>query len=124
MNCYENIFRYAFTVISNIFVYGVTFFLLQFKACPDDPNNNNLTPADAPKFMILAFIVCGVGLLFQIIFHFGTKEDNSMEEYQRIDRASSFVMQESLNWKGYLKKREFYQVSRIQFCDFILYFVY
>ena len=96
--------------MSNIFVYAVTFFLLQFKACPDDPNNNNLTPDDAPKFMILTFVVCGVGVLFQLLFHFGTKEDNSMEEYQRIERASSFVMQKSLNWKGYLKTGEFYQV--------------
>jgi hypothetical protein len=101
--------------MSNIFVYGVTFFLLQFKACPDDPNNNNLTPADAPKFTILTFVVCGVGFISQIIFHFGTKEDNSMEEYQRVDRASSFVMQESLSWKGYLKKGEFYQVKFLNF---------
>jgi hypothetical protein len=97
--------------MSNIFVYGVTFFLLKYKTCPDDPNNNNnLTPSDAPKFMILTFIVCGVGIVFQVLFHVGTKEDNSLEEYQRNERSSSFVMQRSLNWKGYLKTAEFYQV--------------
>ena len=101
--------------MSNIFVYGVTFFLLQYKACPDDPNNTELTPSDAPKFMILTIIVCGVGLLFQLVFHFGTKEDNSMEEHQRIERSSSFVMQTSLNWRGYLKIKEFYLVRSLRF---------
>lgn len=98
--------------MSNIFVYGVTFFLLKYQSCPDE-DDSHLTPSDAPKFMILTFIVCGVGFLFQLIFHIGTKESNSTEEYQRSERASSFVMQRSLNWKGYLKTLRFYKVNNM-----------
>jgi hypothetical protein len=99
--------RYAFTVGSNIFVYVVAYLLLKYK---DDSHDNNLSPGDAPKFMILTFIVCGVGLLFQIIFHVGIKEDNSREEYQRDQPSRNFVVQRNLDWRGYLKSFKFYQV--------------
>jgi Na+/melibiose symporter-like transporter len=43
-----NAIRYSFTVASNLFIYGATFFLLKF----DDPNiDDDLTRKDAPKFM-------------------------------------------------------------------------
>jgi hypothetical protein len=122
--------RYAFTVISNIFVYGVTFILLQYTETDDHPIipidtstsadipivDNNLNPKDAPKFMILTFIVCGVGLVSQLIFHIGTKETCDGEqvvtekEREERERTKHFVMQTSLDWRGYLKTIRFYQV--------------
>lgn len=111
-----NSIRYAFTVMSNIFVYGCTYLLLKFKCDCDSSKSDNdqhLTPADAPKFTILVIIVCAVGLLFQVIFHLGTRESNDNQEEPSNERRRSFVMQESLNWKGYLKSAWFYKIAAI-----------
>src|SRR4051812_39576746 len=62
-----NAIRYAFTVSSNLFVYGMTYVLLRFNNSKES-DDNNLTPDDAPKFMHLTFIICGIGLIFQVIF--------------------------------------------------------
>jgi Na+/melibiose symporter-like transporter len=58
-----NAIRYAFTVMSNLFVYGVAFLLLKFhdSGSSSSEDDNNLSRNDSPKFMILSFIVCGVG---------------------------------------------------------------
>jgi hypothetical protein len=110
----------------------VTFLLLKYGNSHDDnpvipidtstaPDSNivdnNLNPSDAPKFMILTFIVCGVGLVSQIIFHIGTKEKYGAtqiiteREQEERERTKHFVMQTSLDWLGYLKTLRFYQVS-------------
>ncbi len=123
-----NAIRYAFTVMSNLFVYGMTYLLLRFSSLSssqtplglllgdgEDPDNN-LSPADAPKFMHLTFIICGVGLVFQVIFHIGTNEKNLRNDQEILDQtASSYLNHETLDWTGYLKCYRFYTVNEIRF---------
>lgn len=86
--------RYAFTVMSNLFVYIATFITLRVnigestsasavvrtsrssgsEAMAEDVSTQ-LTRADAPKFTFLSGIVCIVGLFTQIVFHLGTREN-------------------------------------------------
>ncbi|KFW81256.1 Major facilitator superfamily domain-containing protein 12, partial [Manacus vitellinus] len=66
-------FRYAFTVMANITVYGLTWLLLNFQT--DQPDHlEHLGPQDVPVFRNLALIVVGLGAVSSLIFHLGTKE--------------------------------------------------
>jgi Na+/melibiose symporter-like transporter len=105
-----NAIRYAFTVISNLFVYGVTFLLLKFNTSDSsgDPSND-LGPQDAQKFTYLTFIICGVGIIFQIIFHVGTKENNLSGNTELIESQANHV---PTNWRGFLKTYKFYTVNK------------
>jgi Na+/melibiose symporter-like transporter len=111
-----NAIRYAFTVACNLFVYGVTYLL--FKLNNSDQSDDNLSRADASKFMYLTFIVCGVGTIFQILFHCGTKEnvevDDLDENAQPKFVSRSYANQKALNWLGYLKSPSFYFVSKVR----------
>lgn len=105
--------RYAFTVMSNLFVYGMTYLLLRFNNDgQQSTDDTNLGPSDSPKFMHLTFIICGVGLIFQVVFHIGTNEKNL-----RNDEEISQTMNTSLSnhttqtWREYLKCYRFYTVS-------------
>jgi Na+/melibiose symporter-like transporter len=116
-----NAIRYAFTVMSNLFVYGMTYLLLRFSSLSDsqhaadsDDSSSDLTPDDAPKFMHLTFIMCGVGLVFQVIFHTGTNEKNLRNDQEILDQtASSYLNHETLDWTGYLKCYRFYTVRNL-----------
>jgi Na+/melibiose symporter-like transporter len=119
-----NAIRYAFTVISNLFVYGVTY--LFFRINQDGDIDQNLSRNDASKFMYISFIVTGVGILFQIIFYAGTKEECSpplvqldQEIEDNDDTVSTLPSEKSmelsgrsqeLNWLGYLRCSRFYIV--------------
>ncbi|KFW86029.1 Major facilitator superfamily domain-containing protein 12, partial [Phalacrocorax carbo] len=65
-------FRYAFTVMANITVYGLCL-LLYFQV--DQPDHTeHLGIQDVPIFRNLSLIVVGLGAVFSLIFHLGTKE--------------------------------------------------
>lgn len=99
--------RYAFTVLSSLFVYVVTYFSLRM--ANSNESNSQLTPADAPKFMYLSAIVSIVGLFFQIVFHFGTNEkravDSKSEESSACNRN---IKNECIS---HLKTSRFYTVG-------------
>ncbi|CAF0970252.1 unnamed protein product [Brachionus calyciflorus] len=110
-----NAIRYAFTVASNLFTYGAAFLLLKLNndASSDD---TNLSRDDAPKFMYLSIIVCVVGLIFQIIFHVGTNEENLLSEEEIREKSTSFSNRAKLDWAGYLKSYRFYLVAALYMC--------
>ncbi|NXI58202.1 MFS12 protein, partial [Chloroceryle aenea] len=65
-------FRYAFTVMANITVYGLAWLLLNFQV--DQPDRTeHLGIQDVPIFRNLSLIVVGLGAVFSLIFHLGTK---------------------------------------------------
>lgn len=127
--------RYAFTVMSSLFVYIVTYFSLssantftankvssdRSSAIITPPNidnvSSNLSQADSPKFTYLSLIVSIVGLLFQVVFHLGTNE----HKRRRTRVASSFSAEERApipesidfrhEWMTYLKSTRFYTVG-------------
>lgn len=108
-----NAIRYAFTVMSNLFVYVVTYIFLRLNSS-DSSEDSHLTRADAPKFTYLSAIVCTVGLLFQIIFHLGTNESCLMSDEQIQNYSNSLELK--LNWSGYLKNFRFYNVAVLYMC--------
>ena len=61
--------------------------------------------------MYLTIIVCAVGLLFQVLFHLGTREKISERELEYQEINSSYSNQPSRDWKGYLKSFSFYYLA-------------
>ncbi|KAI0214323.1 Major facilitator superfamily domain-containing protein 12 [Lamellibrachia satsuma] len=117
-----NAIRYTFTVLSNIVVYGVTWFLLG----TSQGTQRELTPADAPQFQKLVLILLAVGAVFGIIFHVGTKEDTSYEMNSAASDVNSVNSVNSLNdvpksntlrWSCWLKEHQFYQVALLYMCS-------
>lgn len=71
-----NAFRYAFTVVSNIFVFGVTWLILGISTDGSDPSQHeHIGPEDLVKFRQLVIIVIGVGAVHSLLFHIGVKEE-------------------------------------------------
>uniref|UniRef100_A0AAY4D741 Major facilitator superfamily domain containing 12 n=1 Tax=Denticeps clupeoides TaxID=299321 RepID=A0AAY4D741_9TELE len=108
-------YRYAFTVIANITVYGVAFLLFHFQAGQDDDLSakGSLGPLDIPIFRNLSLIVLGVGAVFSLLFHLGTREVKSVsdcDEHEPLmhSRARSSTQ---LHWKHWLLEPAFYQVA-------------
>ncbi|XP_030631472.1 major facilitator superfamily domain-containing protein 12a [Chanos chanos] len=121
-------YRYAFTVIANITVYAVAWLLFHFQSGQDDgPMADNLGPYDIPIFRDLSLIVLGIGALFSLLFHLGTKEKtgrpraeeegSSPDERQplvvRLTTASPSVL---LRWQHWLTEPSFYQVALLYMC--------
>uniref|UniRef100_A0A2P2ICJ4 Major facilitator superfamily domain-containing protein 12-like n=1 Tax=Hirondellea gigas TaxID=1518452 RepID=A0A2P2ICJ4_9CRUS len=96
-----NSIRYAFTVLSNLSVFAMTFVILEAESddvpsggddamngttlfpnefsSTKEPNgcgtsNSSLQPSDLIQFRTIALACVGVGLIFSIIFHLGVKE--------------------------------------------------
>ncbi|KAM9322538.1 major facilitator superfamily domain-containing protein 12-like [Pholidichthys leucotaenia] len=114
-------YRYAFTVIANITVYGVAYLLFHLQAGQDD-DNDILGPVDIPIFRNLSLIVLGVGTLFSIIFHVGTSERSiraarEEEEEEEVEGVRRPLLPRSdtpsvlLQWKCWLRQPSFYQVA-------------
>ncbi|KAK6311268.1 hypothetical protein J4Q44_G00193230 [Coregonus suidteri] len=131
-------YRYAFTVMANITVYAVAYLLFHFQTGSDeDPSlTETLGPIDIPIFRNLSLIVLGIGALFSLLFHLGTREekggageekggageenggageDEGEEEGERrplIPRPQAATpLQPLLRWKCWLKQPSFYQVA-------------
>lgn len=107
-----NAIRYAFTVISNLFVYAMAF--LFFKFNDEDENDYDLGRCDAPKFKWMAFIVIGTGIMFQCIFHAGTDEKCLLREEDEEDTQDK--NDNKLDWFGYLRYSRFYILAIIYMC--------
>ena len=94
---------------SNLFVYALTYLLLKFNT--NDSSDDDLNRDDAPKFMYLTIVVCAVGLLFQVVFHLGTREKQNQEETDIQVARSSYTNQRTKDWKDYLKSPSFWVLA-------------
>ncbi|KAM6331731.1 major facilitator superfamily domain-containing protein 12 isoform 3-T3 [Alca torda] len=111
-------FRYAFTVMANITVYSLAWLLLNFQV--DQPDRTeHLGIQDVPIFRNLSLIVVGLGAVFSLIFHLGTKEkpyppgslpqlDENMPLLQKETKSPASPL---LIWKDWLLEPAFYQVA-------------
>ena len=108
-----NSFRYAWTVVSNIFIYAVASALL---GAHQGGDRNDITPDDAYVFRTLTLIVVGVGLVCMIIFHVGIKESDipAEETEQRLSLSlTASGRLKRMTWKSFLREKQFYQCAFI-----------
>jgi Na+/melibiose symporter-like transporter len=111
-----NSYRYAWTVISNIFVYAMASILLGIDSGKDE---TDITSADAYIFRTLTFIVVGVGLICMIIFHVGLKESTQPAEeteYRVQLSLTSSGRLRRMTWRTFLREKQFYQCTFIWMC--------
>ncbi|XP_035279444.1 major facilitator superfamily domain-containing protein 12a isoform X1 [Anguilla anguilla] len=115
-------YRYAFTVVANVTVYAVAWLLFHFQTGgSEDPSiSDNLGRFDIPVFRDLALIALGIGVVFSLLFHLGTREkgrrseeaDSEPGERQPlIIRPETALPTRLLEWKHWLKEPAFYQVA-------------
>ena len=108
-----NSYRYAWTVISNIFVYAMASVLLGIQSGKD---KTDITPDDAYIFRTLTLIVIVIGLICMIIFHIGLKESDlpAEETEHRLQMSlTSSSRLKRMTWKTFLREKEFYQCALI-----------
>ncbi|XP_058019336.1 major facilitator superfamily domain-containing protein 12 isoform X2 [Ahaetulla prasina] len=114
-------FRYAFTVMANITVYGVAWFLLHFQIDPTKKLTEHLGRDDIPIFRNLSLIVIGCGSIFSLVFHLGTKENTrTVSRLPDPDEHSLLLpleqkqpIQPVLLWKHWFLEPAFYQVAML-----------
>lgn len=121
-------YRYAFTVVANITVYAIAYLLFHLQAGKEeDPSvSDALGPADIPVFRNLSLIVLGIGALFSVVFHLGTREkrrggegkrdeEEEEEEGERRPLISApqapAAVQPLLRWSDWFTQPSFYQVA-------------
>ncbi|XP_027327874.3 major facilitator superfamily domain-containing protein 12 isoform X2 [Anas platyrhynchos] len=110
-------FRYAFTVMANITVYGLAWLLLNLQV--DQPERTeHLGIQDVPVFRNLSLIVVGLGAVFSLIFHLGTKEKPyplgslpQPESTPLLQKEPTRCPRPLLAWKDWLLEPAFYQVA-------------
>ncbi|XP_067413482.1 major facilitator superfamily domain-containing protein 12 isoform X2 [Emydura macquarii macquarii] len=113
-------FRYAFTVVANITVYGVAWLLLHFQLGDSGPPEH-LGKSDIHVFRNLALIVVGVGAVFSLLFHLGTRErrhpqarlPEPEEHTPLLQRGQKSPPRPLLLWKHWLREPAFYQVAML-----------
>ncbi|KAI4872293.1 hypothetical protein NFI96_027732 [Prochilodus magdalenae] len=113
-------YRYAFTVVANITVYGVAWLLFHFQHAADPSVADHLSQVDIPVFRDLALIVLGIGAIFSVIFHLGTRErvqyrDETGEGHRLLPDLSSST-RPLLLWKHWFTEPSFYQVAFLYMC--------
>jgi Na+/melibiose symporter-like transporter len=111
-----NSYRYAWTVLSNIFVYAMASILFGRHSNTDE---TDITPADAHIFQTLTFIVIGIGSICMLIFHVGLKESTQLAEETEYRQQLSFPATrrwKRMTWKHFLREKEFYQCTFIWMC--------
>ncbi|XP_042335647.1 major facilitator superfamily domain-containing protein 12 [Sceloporus undulatus] len=116
-------FRYAFTVMANITVYGVAWLLLHFEAKHTGRPDHiaHLGRHDIPVFRNLSLIVVGVGAIFSFLFHIGTKEKprpiarlpDPEEHTPLLPPDQKGPIRPLLLWKDWLLEPAFYQVAML-----------
>ncbi|XP_076977291.1 major facilitator superfamily domain-containing protein 12 isoform X1 [Tamandua tetradactyla] len=108
--------RYAFTVVANITVYGAAWLLLRLQgSSPTEPTqgvSDQLGAQDVPVFRNLSLLVVGIGAVFSLLFHLGTREGRRPQP-QEPDEYSPLLTpaQPLLLWKHWLWEPAFYQVG-------------
>ncbi|CAJ1060935.1 major facilitator superfamily domain-containing protein 12 isoform X2 [Xyrichtys novacula] len=114
-------YRYAFTVVANIAVFTVAWLLFKFQSQHNlNPTvTDNVGPVDVPLFRNLALIMLGIGAVFSVLFHMGTKEGTLASERESL--LVSPAPQEAkprpvFRWKCWLKEPSFYQMAFLYMC--------
>ncbi|XP_003788915.1 major facilitator superfamily domain-containing protein 12 isoform X1 [Otolemur garnettii] len=113
--------RYAFTVVANITVYGAAWLLLHLQGSSrmgptEDINiSDQLGVQDVPVFRNLALLVVGIGAVFSLLFHLGTRERRRqrLEEPDESSPLLAPVARPLLLWKDWLQEPAFYQVGML-----------
>lgn len=110
-------YRYAFTVVANITVFALAYLLFHVHSGRD---MDTLGPADMPVFRDLALIVIGIGLVFSLLFHVGTRERRSRPgeqgENSPLLNTPGPTPSTLLQWKCWLRQPSFYQVALLYMC--------
>ncbi|KAM9685626.1 major facilitator superfamily domain-containing protein 12 [Trichechus inunguis] len=109
--------RYAFTVVANITVYGAAWLLLHLQGSPHvgptQEISDELGVQDVPVFRNLSLLVVGIGAVFSLLFHLGTREGRR-PRWEEPDEHSPLLTHEAqplLLWKHWLQEPAFYQVG-------------
>ena len=108
-----NSYRYAWTVISNIFIYAVASILF---ATNNNGDANDIRPEDANVFRTLTLLVVGIGIVCMTIFHVGIKESElpAEETEHRLQMSiSSSGRLKRMTWKSFLREKDFYLCASI-----------
>ena len=104
-----NAWRYAFTVVSSITVYLITWIILQTGT---DADKDQLDDHDASKFQMIVLILMSIGFVFSLIFHIGVRENdykmNLNNDTELIDCTSQL---KHLKWKHWFRESQFYKVA-------------
>uniref|UniRef100_G3UBC0 Major facilitator superfamily domain-containing protein 12 n=1 Tax=Loxodonta africana TaxID=9785 RepID=G3UBC0_LOXAF len=109
--------RYAFTVVANITVYGTAWLLLHLQGSPHmgptQEVSDQLGVQDVPVFRNLSLLVVGIGAIFSLLFHLGTREwrQPRLEEPDEHSPLLTPVARPLLLWKDWLREPAFYQVG-------------
>lgn len=118
-----NSYRYAFTVISNICVYGIAWVFLGMET--DNLQSEQVGPQDKTRFRNTMLSVIAIGSFFVVVFHIFVKEKpaNYSTEISRspstvTDGTSrsnlatqSFEVSVHLRWKDWFKESQFYKIG-------------
>ncbi|UJR38059.1 hypothetical protein I4U23_030741 [Adineta vaga] len=96
-----NAYRHAWSIVANIFVYTVTWFLLDNTQISD---NNQM---NANVFQTLTYIIIITGSCTSLIFYFGSKELLTVTKYYKSLPISSRT------WHEFLTDSQFYLISLI-----------
>ncbi|XP_047443094.1 major facilitator superfamily domain-containing protein 12 [Mugil cephalus] len=115
-------YRYAFTVVANITVYAVAWLLFHFQSqhSADHSITGNLGRGDVPLFRTLALIMLGIGALFSLVFHLGTKEHAASSSERDLlippSESQELSVRPVFQWKHWLTEPSFYQVAFVYMC--------
>ncbi|XP_058138265.1 major facilitator superfamily domain-containing protein 12 [Dasypus novemcinctus] len=109
--------RYAFTVVANIAVYGAAWLLLRLQApSPAEPARgvgDQLGVQDVPVFRNLSLLVVGVGAVFSLLFHLGTREGRRRPAEPEEHSPLLSPARRLLLWRHWLREPAFYQVGML-----------
>lgn len=96
-----NAYRHAWSIVANIFVYIVTWFLL------DNNQTKTDTQMDAHVFQTLTSTIIFTGIFTSLIFHLGSKE------YSALSKPYKALSIPSRTWRDILFDTQFYLISSI-----------
>ncbi|XP_006869107.1 PREDICTED: major facilitator superfamily domain-containing protein 12 [Chrysochloris asiatica] len=111
--------RYAFTVVANITVYGAAWLLLHLQGSPHTGPTQELSDQlgaqDVPVFRNLSLLVVGIGAIFSLLFHLGTKEGRQRQPEEPNEHSPLITptARPLLRWKHWLREPAFYQVGML-----------